>query len=376
MSMVTQEFASGVSTISERTTGSNLASTRKKGGRKNKWWLTGMSLLLLVSVVVSAGVGAVTIGPGEILAIVFAKVGIALAIPFEEQQEIVFWYIRLPRVCLGILVGAGLAIAGTLLQGLFRNPLADPTLIGISSGAMLAAVLTIVFGLSLGILGGYFASYTLAFSAFVGACTTTIIVYRVAKAKGEFKIGTMLLTGIAINAFVMALTGLLTSLANDQQLRDLTFWNLGSLGGATWNSVWTLLPFILLALIFSPRLAKSLNLLALGENQAATMGVDMVRLRKICILLATLAVGASVSMAGNIGFVALIVPHIVRKAFGPDHRMVLPAAALGGAAILTFADALARTIVAPAELPIGVVTALMGAPIFVYILLTEHRRLT
>lgn len=347
---------------------------KRRSTGKRTWGIGLLLFHLFVAIVVSAGVGAVSIKPQELWAILLAKMGISSVVSFREEQEIIFWFIRLPRICLGILVGAGLAVAGTLLQGLFRNPLADPTLVGISSGAMLAAVLSIVFNLSLGILGGFWASYTLAFSAFTGACLTTIVVYRVAKANGDFKISTMLLVGIAINAFVMALTGLITSLANDQQLRDLTFWNLGSLGGATWMNVLTLLPFVLVALLFTPALSKSLNLLALGENQASYLGVDIARLRKICIVLATLSVGASVAMAGNIGFVALIVPHIIRKIFGPDHRVVLPGAAIGGAVILTFADALARTLVAPSELPIGVITALTGAPIFVYILLTEHKK--
>lgn len=333
-----------------------------------------LTLLLLVAIVVSVGVGAVPISPKELWAIVLTRLGGSTEIPFREEQEVIFWFIRLPRICLGILVGAGLAVAGTLLQGLFRNPLADPTLIGISSGAMLAAVLTIVFNLNVGIMGGYLASYSLALAAFAGACVTTIVVYQLARANGEFRISTMLLVGIAINAFAMALTGLVTSLANDQQLRDLTFWNLGSLGGATWVSVLTLLPFVLATVLYTPSLSKSLNLLALGENQASHLGVDMRRLRISSIALSTLAVGVAVAMAGNIGFVALIVPHIIRKTFGPDHRIVLPGSAIGGAAILTYADALARTLVAPSELPIGVITAIMGAPVFLYILLSEHNR--
>ncbi len=341
---------------------------------KRAWGLGLLVLLLFSAAVLSVGIGAVSISPTELWSIVVRKLGWTSTIPFRDEQEVIFWFIRLPRICLGMLVGAGLAVAGALLQGLFRNPLADPMLIGISSGAMLAAVLTIVFNVSLGVLGGYLASYTLAFFAFLGSCITTIIVYRISKADGEFKISTMLLVGIAINAFVMAMTGLITSLANDQQLRDLTFWNLGSLGGATWINVVTLLPFVLVTVLYATRLSKALNLLALGENQALYLGVNISRLKKSCIVLATLAVGACVAMAGNIGFVALIVPHIIRKVFGPDHRIVLPGAAIGGATILTFADAIARTLVAPSELPLGVITALMGAPVFIYILLNEHRR--
>ncbi|GAA4434771.1 iron ABC transporter permease [Ravibacter arvi] len=360
--------------IAERESITGQVIQRKPRSRKH---LTGLGLLtfiLALTAVSSAGVGAVPVSPAELWGIVTSKLFGAAQFAYREEQEVVFWFIRLPRICLGILVGAGLSVAGALLQGLFRNPLADPTLIGISSGAMLAAVLTIVFSIGLGFLGGYMASYSLAVAAFSGACLTTLLVYRLARANGEFKISTMLLVGIAINAFVMAVTGLITSLANDQQLRDLTFWNLGSLGGATWTNVLTLLPFVAATLVYTPGLSKSLNLLALGENQAGYLGVDLRVLRRRCIVLATLAVGVSVAMAGNIGFVALIVPHMVRKVFGPDHRVVIPASALGGAIILTVADTLSRTLTAPAELPIGVITALMGAPVFIYILLKETGR--
>ncbi len=338
-------------------------------------WIVGLlSVVLAASVLLAIGIGTVQITPKELLAIVLHRLGVSTQIPFREEQEIIFWYIRLPRVCLGILIGTGLALAGTTLQGLFRNPLADPTLIGISAGASLAAVLTIVFNLNIHLFGGLLGSYTLAVAAFTGAGLTTLLVYRLSLVNGHFRISTMLLVGIAINAFVMALTGLITSLANDQQLRDLTFWNLGSLGGANWTNVLTITPFILIAAFGMPGLAKSLNLLSLGESQAIHLGVNMKLLKRKTILLSTMAVGASVAMAGSIGFVALIVPHIIRKAFGPDHRIVLPGSALGGAIILTISDTLSRTLVAPSELPIGVLTALMGAPLFVYILLKEKNK--
>lgn len=371
--MSKEQIADDIPVAEKRGPAASQAIKRPDTG-KRAWGLGMLVLLLFASAIVSVGAGAVSISPSELWAIVARKLGWASSVAIRDEQEIIFWFIRLPRICLGILVGAGLAVAGALLQGLFRNPLADPMLIGISSGATLAAVLTIVFNISLGVLGGYLASYTLALAAFVGSCVTTIIVYRISKADGEFKISTMLLVGIAINAFVMAMTGLITSLANDQQLRDLTFWNLGSLGGATWTSVVTLLPFVLFTVLYATRLSKALNLLALGENQALYLGVNIGLLKRSCIVLATLAVGACVAMAGNIGFVALIIPHIIRKSFGPDHRIVLPGAAIGGATILTLADTIARTLVAPSELPLGVITALMGAPVFIYILLSDHRR--
>lgn len=211
---------------------------------------------------------------------------------------------------------------------------------------------------------GLLGLYALSVVAFGGACLTAYFVYRIARLSGREMITTMLLTGIAINALSGALTGLMTYLATDDQLRTITFWSLGSLGGASWPAVLAVLPFTLAALIGLPKLAKSLNLLALGESQAALLGIDLVRTRQLVILLSTMAVGASVAVAGVIGFIGLVVPHLVRIAAGSDHRRVLPGSALGGAIVLTLADTLARTVVAPAELPIGILTALVGTPFF------------
>ncbi|GAB2764785.1 iron ABC transporter permease [Rhabdobacter roseus] len=333
-----------------------------------------LAALLVLAVLISVCTGAMAISLPELAGIVTQQLGMEAAYPFEEHQKIIFWFMRLPRICLGILIGAGLSVAGALLQSLFRNPLADPMLIGISSGATLFAVLAIVLGTFFsGLLGGLLGSYLLSFAAFMGACLAILLVYQLSKVNGRSQITTMLLAGIAINAFVNALTGLLISMANDEQLRSITFWGLGSLGGATWTTVLTVLPFIGLTLLYMPRLAKSLNLLALGESQAAHLGVNTTRLKRQTILLVTLTVGASVAVAGTIGFVGLVIPHIIRQAFGPHHRLVLSGSALAGAAVLTLADTLSRTLVAPSELPIGVLTALMGTPVFVYILLKEKR---
>lgn len=333
-------------------------------------------LLLMVAVMVlSSCTGAVKISLAELLAILGNQAGLADDGGFKSQQAAVLLNIRLPRVMLGMLIGAGLGVSGAGIQGLFRNPLAEPGLIGISSGATLFAVLMIV--MEIGIfkkLTGMLGFYALSLAAFVGACLTTVIVYRLSMRNGKTIITTLLLSGIAINALAGAFTGLLTYVANDEQLRTITFWSLGSLGGASWETVTGILPFILIPVFVLPFLSKSLNALALGDAQALHMGVDVVTVKRIIMVLATIAVGASVAVAGVIGFIGLIIPHILRMTFSSDHRLVIPGSALLGAALLSLADLLARTIVVPAELPIGILTALIGTPVFLYIIITERNK--
>ena len=342
--------------------------------------LPGLALLLLAAMLWGSGAGAVRIPVSALLGILAHKLGLSSGLAFESQQEAVLWVIRLPRVVLGVLVGAALGLAGASMQGLFRNPLADPGLIGVSAGASLAAVATIVLEVRvlawLPQLAGARAAlgfYLLPLAAFAGACGTTLLVYRLAREGGRAVVATMLLAGIAINALAGALTGLLTYAATDEQLRSVTFWGLGSLGGASWPVALGVLPFLAGPLLWLPRLGKPLNLLALGEAQAAHLGLPVTQLKRQLIGLATLAVGASVAVAGTIGFLGLVVPHLVRLVAGPDHRRVLAGSTLGGAAVLVLADTLARTVVAPAELPIGILTALLGTPAFLWILLREKR---
>ncbi len=330
--------------------------------------------LLLFSATVSLCIGAVSISLTQLTGIICKQLGFENVFAFEEQQEIVFTIIRLPRVCLGLLIGAGLSIAGASLQGLFRNPLADPGLIGISAGASLFAVMMIVLEIKLfQKLTGMVGMYALSIAAFIGACLTTFLVYQISKISGKAVITTMLLAGIAINALSGAFTGLMTYLASDEQLRNITFWGLGSLGGANWDMVAVAFPLIGLSVLLMPRLAKALNTLALGENQAIHLGIDLQTLKRKVILLATLAVGTSVAMAGMIGFVGFVVPHIIRLWAGADHHKVLIGSAITGASILTLADAVSRTIVAPAELPIGILTAFLGTPVFLWILLKNKQ---
>jgi len=331
-------------------------------------------VLLVLAFLLSVGTGAVEIAPLQTLAILAKQVGLTLPAGFDGQQESVLLQIRLPRVVVAVLIGASLAVSGASMQGLFRNALADPGLIGISSGASLAAVFTIVAGAKLfSPLPGVARLYTLSIATFAGALITMLVVYRLSRISGRVVISTMLLVGIAVNALASALTGFFTYNANDAQLRSIIFWTLGSLGGATWTNVLGLLPFTLLPVFVLPRLSKPLNALALGENTALHLGMNTEQAKRIVIVLTALCVGASVAVAGIIGFVGLVIPHIVRMLIGPDHRHLLPLSALAGAVLLISADLVCRTTFAPSEMPIGIITALVGAPFFLYILIRDRK---
>nr|WP_246512538.1 iron ABC transporter permease [Sphingobacterium tabacisoli] len=335
-----------------------------------------LAALLLVATLASLSLGAFFIPLGEVYLNMMQKFGLCLEVPADELYSNVIDLVRWPRTLLGILVGAALGISGAAIQSIFRNPLAEPGLIGISAGASLVAASIIAFEAVLfATLGQLFGHYLLAVGAFTGAGVATWLVYRISLYEGKPHIGTMLLAGVAINALAGSLTGLVSFLSDEQQLRSITFWMLGSLGGATWDAVWTLLPFVVAALLGLPLMAKSLNAFSLGEQEAQQLGQRPNRIKVRVIVLATMAVGAAVSVAGIIGFVGLLVPHAVRMLGGADNRYVMPASALLGAVILTIADLIARTIAMPSEIPIGVVTALLGTPLFLYILIRDKKKI-
>ncbi|MFY1666519.1 FecCD family ABC transporter permease [Pseudomonas sp. Pseu.R1] len=285
-----------------------------------------------------------------------------------QQAELILGQIRVPRTLLGLAVGAVLALSGVAMQGLFRNPLADPGLVGVSSGAALGAAVAIVAGASIGGLPEAIAPYLLSISAFGGGLLVTAIVYRLGRRDGQTSVGIMLLAGVAMTALAGSIIGLFSYLADDATLRTLTFWNLGTLNGASYARVWPLLLVCVLVILWLPRRARALNALLLGESEARHLGIEVERLKRELVLCIALGVGAAVAAAGLIGFVGLIVPHLVRLLAGPDHRVVLPASALAGASLLLFADVFARLVLAPAELPIGIVTAFIGAPFFLFLL--------
>ena len=294
----------------------------------------------------------------------------------EATDLVVLWDIRMPRLFMGVLVGAALAVSGAVMQGLFRNPLADPGLVGVGAGAGLGAIAAIVLGAALpsGVALAL-GNYTVPVAAFLGGWLTTLLLYRISTRNGRTSVAVMLLAGIALGALAGALSGILVYKADDSQLRDLTFWGLGSLAGATWAKMAAAAPLIILALCVAPFLARALNALALGEASAAHLGIPVQRMKSIAILTVAGATGAAVAVSGGIGFVGIVVPHLLRIAIGPDHRFLLLNAALLGAALLVLADMISRTIIAPAELPIGIVTATLGGPFFLWILLRNRSML-
>lgn len=310
--------------------------------------------LLPISLCVAAGVGAYQILPWRI----------PIVLLFREDGFDVLIYVRFPRVILSAIVGSVLAISGATLQGIFRNPLADPGLIGVTAGAGLGAAVWIVL-----IGSGFFGIWGVPIAAFAGGVIVTIAVWKIAQTHGQVLTVTLLLAGIALNSFAGAGIGLMTFLADEEQLRSLTFWLLGGFGGATWRVVAVTLPVAIVGGFVLFRLARALNAMSLGESEAYHLGVSTESLKRWAVFGVALTVGAAVSAAGGIGFVGLVVPHLIRLMGGADHRYVLPGSALGGAILLVLADLFARTVAIPAELPVGVITALLGGPFFLWLLM-------
>ncbi len=332
--------------------------------RRTVLWL-GLALVTLAFITGSAR-GAYAISPPQLMDVIW---GLVTGTPNSSQEHLIFVNIRLPRLLLGVAAGAGLGMAGALMQGLFRNPLADPGLIGISSGAALAAATTIVLSSWwFPELPRALGSWTLVLAAFLGGLAVTALIYMLAQYEGGTRLGMMLLAGIAMNALAGAGLGFLSFMATDEQLRNIQMWLLGSLGGARWSAV-TLVGFLVfVACCAGLALAKPLNAIALGEAQATLLGVPVERVKRMAILATALAVGVVTATTGIIGFVGLIAPHMVRLVAGPDHRIVLPGSAMLGAALVLVADSVARTVVKPAELPLGVLTAVIGVPFFLVLL--------
>ncbi|MDP1539609.1 MAG: iron ABC transporter permease [Moraxellaceae bacterium] len=334
--------------------------------------LSMLALVLLLSMLAALMLGAVSLPMMDMLHGLQRLFGFAVNSDAAQRAELILGQIRLPRLMMGVLVGAVLAVCGVAMQGLFRNPLADPGLVGVSSGAALGAAIAIVGLANMGQVAEALSPYILVLSAFLGGLLVTMVVYQLARRDGEIRLATMLLAGIALNALAAAMIGLLTYLADDATLRSLTFWNLGSLNGATYQRLWPLLFITLFIVFWIPRRAKALNALLLGDSEARHLGVRVERLKLELIACTALGVGAAVSAAGLIGFIGLVVPHLMRLLLGPDHRYLIPASALAGAALLLIADVFARLVLLPAELPIGIVTALIGAPFFLYLLRRER----
>lgn len=337
-----------------------------------------MFLMLLIALVflvcLSLLVGAADIAPSDIVRSLISG-------PLLREGDLdhfVVWNIRLPRTFVAISVGAALALCGAALQGMFRNPLADPALIGITAGGALGAVIAM---LSINAYTSYFNAnlstseaglWVVPFFAFLGALLVTAVVYQLSRLGGRVSVAHMLLVGIAMNSLCGAVTGFLIVKANDQQLREITFWTLGGLGFVTTHQLWAIVIFVILPLGGFFLCIRGLNALMLGEAEAFSMGINLDRLKSTIIFCGALSVGAAVAFTGGIGFVGLVAPHLVRLAIGGDHRFLLPGAALMGGVLLGIADLLARTLTAPAELPVGIITAAIGAPFFLFLLLRSR----
>ncbi len=327
--------------------------------------------LLLALLALAAACAGLAAGPASISASqVLGSLGLGAA-P-DPGIAAVILQLRLPRVVLGLSVGAALAVSGAAMQGVFRNPLADPGLVGVSSGAALAAVAAIVLGSALGLESA--GRWLLPLASFGGAACTTLLVSRLSQVDGSTQPAQMLLVGLAVNAVSGAGIGLLAHIASGPALRELTFWMYGSLGRVGWREIAVAAPLMVLALLLIPLQGRELNALLLGEAEAAHLGVDVEQLKRRLVLLVLVAVGGAVALTGIIGFVGLIVPQLIRLWAGPDHRLLLPASVLLGGALLTMADTAARTVAPPLELPVGVLTALIGGPFFIVLLLRLRGR--
>jgi iron complex transport system permease protein len=334
-----------------------------------------LTISCLLIVLACAATTALTVGAAGIpLARLPAALGLLTDThPLTSRDQLVLWSIRIPRIAAAVMIGALLAMSGAIMQGLFRNPLADPALVGVASGGAFAAASAIVFTDSrIGEQLRFMQNELLPLAAFTGSLVTTVVLYSIASRAGRTSIAIFLLAGLAIAAIANAGIGLLVFIADDRQLRDITFWLLGSLSGTTWPKAATLAPVLALALIASVSIARGLDVLVLGEAEAFHSGVDVERLKRISIVLVSAMTGVAVSVCGVVGFVGIVVPHLLRLAIGPAHRLLLPASALLGAILMLGADTLARTIVAPAEMPIGILTAAVGAPFFLAILLRQR----
>lgn len=321
--------------------------------------LLGVLGAALVAVcVVAAGMGAYSVPPTEVVGSVLRRLGLADGTAVDSMADRVLWEIRFPRVALAAVVGSALGCAGATMQGTFGNPLAEPGVVGVSSGAVLGAVAQIVLGFTL------FGTWSVTVAAFAGGLATLAVVYLAARSDGRTEVVTLVLTGIAVNALTGAVIGLLTYVSTDDELRSITFWTLGSVAQATWPKVLAVAPVALVGIVLASSASHRLDLLALGEQPARHLGVDVERLRMLMLVVVALLTASAVAVSGVILFVGLVIPHLVRMVAGPGHRLLLPASALAGGGILVLADLCARTLAAPAELPLGVLTSLVGSPFF------------
>lgn len=285
-----------------------------------------------------------------------------------ETSTYIIWQVRLPRVILSVLVGASLAISGAILQGIFKNPMAEPYIIGVSFGGAFGATIVILFGAGFGLV----TTFSIPLFAFTGALIASVVVYRLASVGGRVPVSALILSGIAISSFLSALISLMMAFKG-RDLYTLVFWLMGGFSARNWYHVGMVLPFFIIAFPVVFAFARELNVMLLGDERAKQLGIDVEKAKKYLIVASALLAGAAVSVSGLIGFVGLIIPHVVRLIIGPDHRLLIPCVALAGGIFLVFADTLSRVLLPPTEIPVGIITALFGAPFFIYLLRSKRQ---
>jgi iron complex transport system permease protein len=340
--------------------------------QNDRVWQRQLLILLLLAILVLTVVFSTTIGPAgigftDVLTMLLRRIpwigSLIQRGDWPENYETIVFQMRLARVILAALVGAGLAASGVVLQGLFVNPMADPYILGISQGAALGATAAMLSGVSLQALG----IYAVPLIAFGAGLATSVMVYNLARVGSRVQMSTLLLAGIAVGFFLSAITSYMM-ITNGQNVHMILFWMIGGFAGRGWDHIKVLLPYFIVGYTLMHFYARKLNVILLGEEPAQHLGIDVERMKKVLLVAATLTTASAVSVSGVIAFVGLIVPHAVRLMVGPDHRVLLPTSALAGAIFLIMADAVARTAAAPEEIPVGIITALCGGPFFIYLL--------
>lgn len=337
-------------------------------------WTIGLLAILLFTVGIAVSWGSGGLSVTDVWRILFGRLpGMAqwVGTDWPQSAETIVWQIRMPRIVLAALVGAALSVAGAIFQGVLRNPLADPYILGVSSGAALGAAIVIFFGVEYAWVG----RWTLPLVAFLGGCLTLLLVFSIARGNGHKPMETLILAGVIVQAFLGAVLSLLIALSHDQ-LQKIIYWMLGSVALLDWREAWVMIPYLLVGLLVAMFYSRELNILALGERTASHTGVAVVRTRIILLIVASLLTGAAVAIAGVIGFVGLVVPHMLRLLIGSDHRVLVPLSVLAGAVFMIWADTFARLVLSPRELPVGVLTACVGAPLFAYLLQRRANRLS
>lgn len=323
-------------------------------------------VLLLLSVVISLSIGSANLPLSHVWGILLHQLPFLESIidsNWAESTEQIILKVRLPRVILAILVGACLSLAGAGFQGVLRNPLADPYTLGVASGSAVGAAFLILFGFHTILFG----NWTIPLVAFVTGLISLLVVLRLANVHGKFKLETIILSGVVVSAFLGSLVSFMVSMS-DQVVNEIVFWLMGSLALRGWSFTFVLMPYLAIGIVVLLSYGRTLNLFALGERQAAHLGVNIKRTRLVVLVVSTLITAAAVSIVGTIGFVGLVVPHLVRLIVGPDYRLLLPLSVIFGAIYVLWADTIARTLLSPTEMPLGVVTAFFGAPFFAYLL--------